>query len=416
MAPLVFISYASADHDLARVILEDLESDGMSCWMASRDILVSEDYVRMIPQSIADARVLLLVLSESSLASVHVYREVHLATDDKKPILPVRIDPIKSVEGQLKFSLAGTQWLDATPRLQPALPRIRSEVRRLLANTGVIVKPVRRAPFEETLASAFAWTLVAAVTGLTIEVIRTYWINLVPWPEILLQVARHPLTLLAALIVPFLALGTQLALHRRVRSIFTLDALFATAPKAAAGRTLFAFALLAILALAVALGPRAILLTKTEHGPDAERGTAFGRFGECTRLYYEVSKQYYEATVQIGRFNPPGDYVIQFNLEYIEPDSVNFCDVWAAPHLIEGAPLSFEDKSGVILPPNRIRTVELRRPKDAFGKATRVILTLKHPRSSPPQMRVEGIASVGRAGQWMAASKRLPIVASDWGR
>ena len=102
MAALVFISYASGDHDRARVVRDDLEADGIPCWMASRDILGSDDYVTAIPPAIEHARVVLLVLSAAALASEHVFREVHLATDDKKPILPVRVEPITAVEGLLE--------------------------------------------------------------------------------------------------------------------------------------------------------------------------------------------------------------------------------------------------------------------------------------------------------------------------
>jgi len=42
---------------------------------------------------IAGAKLVLVVISGSALVSPHVFGEVRLATDDKKPILPVRIEP-----------------------------------------------------------------------------------------------------------------------------------------------------------------------------------------------------------------------------------------------------------------------------------------------------------------------------------
>jgi hypothetical protein len=414
MAALVFISYASGDHDRARVILEDLESDGISCWMASRDILGSEDYARVIPPAVADAKVFLLVLSASSIASVHVYREVHLATDDKKPILPVRVDPIESVEGDLKFSLAGTQWVDATPRLQAALPGIRSEVRRLLALTGVTVKPLRRSPFERVLASAFAWTVVVMLTGLLVHVMQIYWINLVPWPEVLLEVTHHPVTFVAALAPPLVAIGTQFMLHRRARSMLTLDALFAAAPKAAVARTAIAFGLLALLVLVAVLGPPTISFSKTTPVPGAEQDAEISRARQCSTVGYEVSSHYYEATLRIGRFNPPGNYAIRLNLISRDPDHVDFCDIWANPQLIQGDLESLKSQPGDTLDNARTTYIEVRRPKDVFGASTRIGVTLIHTQRAPPENPVEGIATAGRVGQWHASSRPLPILASDW--
>ena len=91
MAHDVFISYSEEDVLTAQAICAGLESRGLRCWYAARDILRGEEQVRAKERAISDARLLVLVFSEHSNDSQLILREVCSAADGRKPIVPYRI-------------------------------------------------------------------------------------------------------------------------------------------------------------------------------------------------------------------------------------------------------------------------------------------------------------------------------------
>ena len=81
MAHDVFISHASQDKAAADATCAALEAPGISCWLASRDIVPSADWGASIVKAIAGAKVFLLIFSASANASPHVTREVERAVN-----------------------------------------------------------------------------------------------------------------------------------------------------------------------------------------------------------------------------------------------------------------------------------------------------------------------------------------------
>jgi hypothetical protein len=121
----VFISYANADRATAVRICERLERAGISCWIAPRDIDEgSESWAASIDEAIERARVFVLVYTASSNASVHVHREVKLASDSRTIVIPFRIDDVP-LDPTLRYLLALPQWLDASvPPIDSHLDRL----------------------------------------------------------------------------------------------------------------------------------------------------------------------------------------------------------------------------------------------------------------------------------------------------
>ena len=108
----VFVSFASEDRDLADQILASLESGGIGCWIAHRDIGVGESYPAAIRAALETSGALLLVLTAQANRSPHVRREVEMAFNARTPILPVRMGRILP-SPDLEYFLSTTQWLDA---------------------------------------------------------------------------------------------------------------------------------------------------------------------------------------------------------------------------------------------------------------------------------------------------------------
>lgn len=75
----VFVSYASQDAAVANSIVENLESQGLKCWIAPRDVKPGAQYADAIVRAINDAKAVVLVMSASAVDSAHVAREAERA-------------------------------------------------------------------------------------------------------------------------------------------------------------------------------------------------------------------------------------------------------------------------------------------------------------------------------------------------
>ena len=120
----VFISHASHDKAVADAICEALESAGVACWIAPRNVTPGAFYAESIVNAIDSARVVVLVLSQSGAASQHVLREVERASSRRHPVVSFRIDTAPIPAG-LEYFINSSQWLDAsTMGIARALPRL----------------------------------------------------------------------------------------------------------------------------------------------------------------------------------------------------------------------------------------------------------------------------------------------------
>ena len=112
MAHDVFISYSSKDKPIADAVCANIESVGIRCWIAPRDISPGEDWPTAITKAISQSRVMVLVFSASSNSSEDVGRELMLAAYGKLVIIPFKIENVEPEPGK-QYYLARTHWLDA---------------------------------------------------------------------------------------------------------------------------------------------------------------------------------------------------------------------------------------------------------------------------------------------------------------
>ena len=103
----VFISYQSEDQALAFEICDYLEAQGLSCWIAPRDIHAGE-YAGEITRALKSVEFLVLVCSKCTSRSTHVKNEVSLSFEHGCRIVPFfRESAI--LDDSLKYFLAGKQ-------------------------------------------------------------------------------------------------------------------------------------------------------------------------------------------------------------------------------------------------------------------------------------------------------------------
>lgn len=94
----LFISYSSKDETLARRLHADLQASGVRCWFAPEDLKIGTKFRQRIDEAIhLQDKLLLLLLSEHSIASTWVENEVEAALEkedwqQREVLFPVRLD------------------------------------------------------------------------------------------------------------------------------------------------------------------------------------------------------------------------------------------------------------------------------------------------------------------------------------
>lgn len=133
MAHDVFISHSSNNRTVANAVCAALESIGIRCWIAPRDVLPGRSYSGEITRAIQQSRAFVLIFSEHSNNSEQVLREVQLAANSRLHIVQFRIDAVVPSD-DLEYYLSGPHWLDAvTPPLEDSLGQLKNSMKALLA-------------------------------------------------------------------------------------------------------------------------------------------------------------------------------------------------------------------------------------------------------------------------------------------
>ena len=132
MAHDVFVSYSSKDKTVADATCATLESKGVRCWMAPRDIIPGTDWGESIIDAINGSRAFVLVFSENANTSVQIKREVERAINRGIPVIPLRIENVMPAKS-LEYFLSTPHWLDAfTPPLEHHLTYLADVIRSVL--------------------------------------------------------------------------------------------------------------------------------------------------------------------------------------------------------------------------------------------------------------------------------------------
>ena len=108
----VFISYASEDKEAANAACKSLESEGIRCWIAPRNIAPGAKWERAIMDAINDSRLMVVLISEGANRSQHVEREVGSAFENGITVIPFRVSNTRPT-GVLAYYLRSVQWIDA---------------------------------------------------------------------------------------------------------------------------------------------------------------------------------------------------------------------------------------------------------------------------------------------------------------
>ena len=122
----VFISYSKSDRSYALDLAEELRARGISVWIDQTSIRGAKNWASEIVTAINDCSTMLCLLSPNSIASENVAREVHLASEKRKHILPVLLEKV-ALPPKLEYPLAGLQrvYYHDSPAIFQALESLR---------------------------------------------------------------------------------------------------------------------------------------------------------------------------------------------------------------------------------------------------------------------------------------------------
>jgi hypothetical protein len=129
----VVISYAAEDKAVAEAVATALEQDGLSCWMALRDMVAGASWAEAVARSIQASQVMVLIFSDHANRSRYVAAEVEQAVASAIPILAYRVEAVQP-SGAMAYLLATREWFDAlAPPPESNVALLAVAIRRLLA-------------------------------------------------------------------------------------------------------------------------------------------------------------------------------------------------------------------------------------------------------------------------------------------
>ncbi len=128
----VFISYSSKDKPAADAACAVLESSGIRCWIAPRDVVPGVEYGSAIVDAIEHCRVMVLIFSSNANKSAQIRREIERAVKKGVTIIPVRIEEVEPTKS-MEYFLGAIHWLDAlTPPLEQHLQHLATTIKAML--------------------------------------------------------------------------------------------------------------------------------------------------------------------------------------------------------------------------------------------------------------------------------------------
>lgn len=117
-----FISHCSKDIQIVDQIVNILKSCNIPYWKAPEMIPSGSNYAREIPNALKNCGIFLFVVSEAAQNSIWVEKEVDIAINIRKKIIPVRIDTVP-LNDMYRFYLNNIQAIDIPLQANGEIPK-----------------------------------------------------------------------------------------------------------------------------------------------------------------------------------------------------------------------------------------------------------------------------------------------------
>ena len=111
----VFVSYSRQDSELVQSYVAALRGKGVKPWIDLSGIDGASHWSAQIVDAIRESDLVIVMCSRAAVRSPNVAREVALATEEKKRILPVMLEETE-IPSALRYHLAGIQYITAAAK------------------------------------------------------------------------------------------------------------------------------------------------------------------------------------------------------------------------------------------------------------------------------------------------------------
>jgi hypothetical protein len=119
----LFVSHVSEDRPAALEIVDELERRGMLCWIAPRNVRPGRPFDDEIAEAIEACRAMLLVFSERCNEHEYIRREITVAGESQKIIIPFRIEDAQPRRG-LRIRLSDLHWINGFVSRERAIDQV----------------------------------------------------------------------------------------------------------------------------------------------------------------------------------------------------------------------------------------------------------------------------------------------------
>jgi hypothetical protein len=147
----LFVSHVTEDRAAASQVVDELERRGVRCWIAPRNVRPGSAFDDDIADAIGSCRALLLIFSSRCNDSEYIRREITVAGNVNKVIIPFRIENVEPKRG-LSVRLANLHWIDAFVARERAIDDV---VRSVQSSSDQTAQASRPAASDEAKAR---WT------------------------------------------------------------------------------------------------------------------------------------------------------------------------------------------------------------------------------------------------------------------
>lgn len=139
----VFISYKSEEFDDALWVKNQLEANGISCWMAPMCITGGASYATEIPIAIQQCKAFVLILSAGAQESKWIPRELDQAINADKVIMPFMIKDC-TLNEEFSFYLGNVQRYPAFIDRDESMKKMIAEIRNYLGKKAPVEEKVEK--------------------------------------------------------------------------------------------------------------------------------------------------------------------------------------------------------------------------------------------------------------------------------
>ena len=159
----VFISYSSKNVVVANSVCDYLESNGMKCWIAPRNVTGGKLYGEEIVDGINESQVFLLLYSEYSNLSKHVLSELDTAFNAGKVIVPFKLDDSK-MSNAMSYYLTATHMILASSLDEANYEDLKSTIEN---NIPELAKEKNKSLMLEQIAASYGLSVDALKSSLS---------------------------------------------------------------------------------------------------------------------------------------------------------------------------------------------------------------------------------------------------------